>query len=50
MRNAGAKIMNCIQKKFSICKITLSLEVFADDNKSMLEQGKKLIPGPKMFM
>ena len=38
------KIMNYIQKKFfKICKNKpVSLEVFADDNKSMIEQGKKI--------
>ena len=44
MRNAGAKNYELYSKKIlSICKNKpVSLEVFADDNKSMLEQGKKI--------
>ena len=44
MRNAGAKNYESYSKKIlSICKHKpVSLEVFADDNKSMIEQGKKI--------
>ena len=44
MRNAGAKNYELYSKKIlSICKNKpVSLEVFADDNKSMIEQGKKI--------
>ena len=44
MRNAGAKNYELYSKKIlSICKNKpVSLEVFADDNKSMIEQGTKI--------
>ena len=44
MRNAGAKDYKLYSKKIlKICKNKpVSLEVFADDNKSMIEQGKKI--------
>ena len=44
MRNAGAKNYELYSKKIlNICKHKpVSLEVFADDNKSMIEQGKKI--------
>jgi len=44
MRNAGAKNYELYSKKIlSICNHKpVSLEVFADDNKSMIEQGKKI--------
>jgi len=44
MRNAGAKNYELYSKKIlSICKNKpVSLEVFADDNKLMIEQGKKI--------
>ena len=52
MRKAGAKIINYIQNKYlKICKKKpISFEVFADDQKSMIEQGIKLMLGAKMFM
>ena len=42
MRNAGAKNYELYSKKIlSICKHKpVSLEVFADDNKSMIDQGE----------
>ena len=44
MRNAGANDYELYSKKIlSVCKDKpVSLEVFADDNKSMIEQGKKI--------
>jgi transaldolase len=44
MRNAGANDYELYSKKIlSVCKDKpVSLEVFADDNKSMIDQGKKI--------
>ena len=52
MRKAGAKDYKAIFKKIlKICKNKpVSLEVFADEPRSMIEQGKKIILGEKMFM
>ena len=52
MRKAGAKDYKSYAKQIlKICpKKPISFEVFADDQKSMIDQGKKLIPGVKMFM
>ena len=41
MRKAGAKITNYTHSKYlKFVKKPVSLEVFADDEKSMIEQGK----------
>ena len=52
MRKAGAKDYESYSKKLiKICKNKpISLEVFADDFKNMIDQGIKLILGVKMFM
>ena len=52
MRKAGARDYKSYSKKIlKVCpKKPISFEVFADDQKSMIDQGKKLIPGVKMFM
>ena len=52
MRNVGAKDYKSYSKQIlKVCpKKPISFEVFADDQKSMIDQGKKLIPGVKMFM
>ena len=52
MRKAGAKNYQLYSKELlKVCnKKPISLEVFADDHKSMVEQGKKLANGEKMFM
>ena len=52
MRKAGAKDYETYSKKLiKICKNKpISLEVFADDFKNMIDQGIKLILGVKMFM
>ena len=51
MRKAGAKDYKLYSKQIlKICKNRpVSLEVFADDQKSMIDQGKKLIVGEKMY-
>ena len=52
MRKAGAKDYKTYsQKILKVCSNKpISFEVFADDYKSMIEQGKKLIAGVAMFM
>ena len=51
MRKAGAKDYKLYSKQIlKICKNRpVSLEVFADDQKSMIDQKKKLIVGEKMY-
>ena len=52
MRKAGAKDYKSYSKQIlKICRNKpVSLEVFFDDEKSMIEQGKKLKAGVKMYM
>ena len=52
MKKAGAKDYKSYSKQIlQICKNKpISLEVFADDEKLMIEQGKKLIAGVKMYL
>ena len=51
MRKAGAKnYLNYSKKILKITNKPVSCEVFADDQKNMISQGKKLINGVKMFM
>ena len=52
MRKAGAKDYKSYSKQIlKFCKNKpISFEVFADDQKSMIEQGKKKIPGVKIYM
>ena len=52
MRKAGAKDYKSYSKQIlKVCKKKpISFEVFADDQKSMIDQGKKLMPGARMFM
>ena len=51
MRKAGAKDYKSYSKQIlKICRNKpVSLEVFADDQKSMIDQEKKLIVGEKMY-
>ena len=52
MRKAGAKDYKSYSKQIlKVCRNKpISFEVFADDQKSMIEQGKKLILGVKIYM
>ena len=52
MRKAGAKDYKSYSKRvLKICsKKPISFEVFADDQKSMIDQGKKINKWGKMFM
>ena len=52
MRKAGAKDYKSYSKQIlKVCpKKPISFEVFADDQKSMIDQAKRLMPGARMFM
>ena len=52
MRKAGAKDYESYSKRLlKLCpKKPISFEVFADDQKSMIDQGKKINKWGKMFM
>ena len=51
MRKAGAKDYSKYSKEIlKITKKPISFEVFADNIKDMISQGKKLTNGVKMFM